>query len=146
MLTDGHFTWNVESHVGPGCPNKSDDVQLVQFGYYCVAHLPSPPPNCTPADMAIFKAVVPGAPYSGSPSDPLTLAIKTHQRQRGGTQDGRVSPCTGASGSYGETTWMILALVGRMMDLYSQVYPRLDKCPGCPAALAAASKKTFAHT
>lgn len=142
ILNGGQFSWNVSSHVGPGCPNLPEDVQLVQFGYYSAAHLSTPPPNCTPADMAIFRSIVPGAPYFGGPTEPLSLAIRAHQRERGGTQDGRVSPAQ-ASGSFGEASWMILGLDYRIWSLYPNQYPRLDECPACPPALAAASKRVF---
>jgi hypothetical protein len=40
---------------------------------------------------ALAAKVVPGALYTGGATDPLTLAIKEHERGRGGTQDGHVS-------------------------------------------------------
>ncbi len=143
ILDVGKCCWNVDAHVGPGCPNKLEDVQLVQYGYYCMSRSYSLPPGLTPAEQAVIAAVVPGAPYSGSPTDPLTLAIKAHQRVRGGTQDGRVSPFTSASGYYSEQTWMIISLIGRMMNYCPNIYPRLDKGPMCPPALAAASRRIF---
>jgi hypothetical protein len=143
MLDGGRFCFNVDSHVGPGCPNKTDDVQLVQFGYYCMTRSNYAPFGLTPAEMAIIKTVVPGAPYTGSPTDPLTLSIKAHQRARGGTQDGRVSPFTNASGFYGEQTWMIISLVVNIIIVYSELYPRLDKAPNCPPVLAATVRRMF---
>lgn len=142
MLTGGVFCFNVDAHVGPGCPNKQDDVQLVQYAYYCTAQLP-PPAGATPADMAIFKSVVPGAPYNGGPNDPLTLAIRAHQRIRGGVQDGKVSPCNSPSGSYGDKTWLILGLCGRIRAKYPDIWPRIDRCPNCPPALASVCRNAF---
>ncbi len=41
------FFWNVDAHVGPACPNKAEDVQLVQLGYHCYARSStSPIGNC----------------------------------------------------------------------------------------------------
>lgn len=136
------FFWNVDAHVGPGCPNKPEDVQLVQFGYYCMAR--NPAANNTPQEKAAYKAVVPGAPYSGAANDPLTIAIKTHQAVRGGTQDGRVSPIQNASGSYGEKSWMIIPLVNSIKDVNRQAWPNIQRAQKCPAALAAVAERTFA--
>ena len=142
MLDSGKFCLNVDSHVGPGCSNKVEDVQLVQFGYYCMTRSNYAPFGLTPAEMAIIKTVVPWCLY-GSLTDPLTLSIKAHQRARGGTQDGRVSPFTSASGFYGESTWMIISLVVNIIMVYPDLYPRLDKVSNCPPALAAATRRMF---
>jgi hypothetical protein len=45
------FAWNVDAHVGPGCPNKAENVQVVQYGYYCVGKSPKPPAGLTPAEL-----------------------------------------------------------------------------------------------
>lgn len=138
------FFWNIDSHVGPGCPNKADDVQLVQYGYYCMARNPAGA-SLTPAEKAAYLAVVPGAGYSGAWNDPLTVAIKTHQAHRGGTQDGKVSPVpANSSGSYGPTTWMIVPLVNNIKDVNRQVWPNIHKGQNCPNALKTVSERTFA--
>ena len=31
------FCWNIGANVGPGCPNRIDNVHLVQLGYACKA-------------------------------------------------------------------------------------------------------------
>ena len=131
VCNNGRFYWTVETHVGPGCPNKVDDVQLVQFCYSCLAANPKTP--VTPADRAIFAAVVPGAPYTGSQADPLTIAIKLHQKQRGGTQDGRISPAQQTI-TY---EWMILSLSNNTSNYVGQIWPRIDLHPKCPATLKA---------
>ncbi len=38
VAQDGRFYWTVDAHAGPGCPNKADDVQLVQFGCWCMGN------------------------------------------------------------------------------------------------------------
>jgi hypothetical protein len=142
-LIDGKFAWSVSSHVGPNCPNMPEDVQLVQFGYYCAARTPTGTAKFTPEERAILNSVVPGAPYTGGPTDPLTLAIKAHQRIHGGTQDGRISPLAGQSGWYGGGTYLMIALTGRMMEFRPEIYPRLDKYPSCPPALMSLCRKMF---
>lgn len=130
------YFMNLDGNVGLNSPNLIDDVQLVQFGFLAMAA------NNTfsAADRAVFAAVVPGAAYSGSPTDPLTLAIKRHQASRGGTQDGHVSVMTGtmmyADGS-GNHTFQLVALMNNIRDFTVGLYPRIDRHARCPPALAA---------
>jgi hypothetical protein len=76
---------------------------------------------------------VPGAPYTGGPADPLTIAIKLHQKHRGGVQDGRISPAQQTL-TY---DWMILALSNNVSSYLASTWPRIEHHPKCPAALAA---------
>jgi hypothetical protein len=146
MFADHVFSWTVEAHVGAGCPNKPDDVGLVQLGYSCVAKAPSLMARFTPQEQAIIKSIVPGEHYSGSATDKLTLAIRAQQRVRGGTQDGRVSPVQNAAGMYSSSHgWMITALVNNIYQVHVNQWPHLHRIPGCPAALAKVSKYTFEH-
>ncbi len=142
FMADARFWWNVDSHVGPFCPNKIEDVQLVQLGYACKAA--STKDTSPPAAKAIFAAVVPGALYTGAANDPLSIAIRTHQKLKGGTQDGRVSPVQNSTGSYdGENLWMIQGLDNCMLDVLKSAWPRLDKHPKCPGALRAVVLRVF---
>lgn len=135
------FYWNVDAHVGPGCPNRPDDVQLVQLGYYAMARSTSP--EVDPKARLVYMGVTPGAPYSGALTDPLTHAIKTQQALRGGTQDGRVSPIQNASGVYGSQTWMLIPLCNCIYDYFPRAWPLLHKMQGCPGILAGVSETTF---
>jgi hypothetical protein len=146
LTADKRFFWNVDAHVGPGCPNKAEDVQLVQFGYFCMGKSPQglAAGGYTPQEQAVIKSIAPGETYSGSPTDKLSLAIKAQQRIRGGTQDGRVSPIQNVSGSYsGSLSWMIVALDNNIRDVNPNLWPVLHRMPNCPPALAAASVRTF---
>lgn len=134
------FVWNIDAHVGPGCPNRPEDVQLVQLGYYWMAR--NPKKAMTPQRKAAYSAVVPGSKYTGLPGDPLSVAIKVHQQERGGTQDGKVSPVQ-PSGAYGEHIYMLVSLSNNIKYTNFNVWPLLHKVPNCPAALAAASRRTF---
>ena len=137
------FWWNVDAHVGPGCPNKLEDYQLVQLGYASKA-VDTQDTNSTPALRAIYAQVVPGSVYTGGASDPLTVAIKAHQKHRGGTQDGKISPIQSASGTYdGQHLWLIMALNNCILDVIGTSWPRLDAHPKCPAGLRAAVLRVF---
>lgn len=130
------FFWNVSANVGVVSPNKADDVQLVQLAYACAAF----GANFDPATRAIFAAVVPGAPYSGQEADPLTRAIRAHQKHRGGVQDGHVSVLTNlVTATYdGKNSFMIVSLNTQMRQQLVGYFPRLDKHAKCPALVRAA--------
>ena len=126
--------WNLNGNVGPGSPNHADDVQLVQLGYHCAAT-----DTNFPGDVrAAFAAVVPGAPYSGGASELLTIAIRLHQKDRGGIQDGHVSPLRPGTGMYdGRHSFMLIALNNQIKDRIPNAFPRIDLHPRCPALLKA---------
>lgn len=131
------FFWNVSANVGVKSPNKPDDVQLVQLGYACAAY-----DTFYDAMLrATFAAVVPGAPYSGQENDPLTRAIRAHEKQRGGAQDGHVSvptSLTNASYDGGAHTYLIVSLNFQFRRQLPGNFPRLDKHPRCPPLIRAA--------
>lgn len=136
----------MDSHVGPNCPNKPEDVQLVQFSYFCMGknNAKTASWGFTPKEMANIRSIVPGEPYSGAYSDKLSAAIRAHQRIRGGTQDGRVSPIQSAAGVYAEgLAWMIIALCNNIEDVNASHWPLLHLMPGCPGQLATASRRTL---
>ncbi len=130
------FFWNIDANVGLNSPNKREDVQLIQFGYFALAQRT----NISAAEKAAYSAVVPGAPYSGAAADPLTIAIRTHQAVIGGTQDGHVSVIqSGTVGTYdGQHGFMLIRLVNNIMDLTANDFPRIDKHPRCPPLVRAA--------
>ena len=130
------FFWNVSANVGAKSPNLPDDVQLVQLGYLCAAA----DTFYDAALRATFAAVVPGAPYSGQENDPLTRAIRGHEKQRGGAQDGRVSVASPNNASYdgGAHTFLIVSLNYQLRKYLPGNFPRLDKHPRCPSLLRAA--------
>ena len=132
-----YFFWNIDANVGPGCPNKIEDVHLVQLAYASAAMNPA----LAPAERAVYAQVVVGAPYMGGANDPLTIAIRTHQKSRGGTQDGHVSPI-GPSGSYGPMSYMLIPLNNNIRNSVSNpCWPRIDQHPKCSPILKEAVKR-----
>jgi hypothetical protein len=141
LLDFGRFYWNIDANVGIGCPNKAEDVHLVQLAFHCRAN--NPKLSANKEEQAIFSAVIPGAPYSGSPMDPLSIAIKFAQKQRGGVQDGRVSKMK-PEGMYSPgVTWMLVGLNNNMVDILGGMWPFLDRHPKCTPALKELVKRTF---
>ncbi|MCP4561304.1 MAG: hypothetical protein GY873_18790 [Bosea sp.] len=120
--------WNLTANVGVRSPNQREDVQFVQFGYFAMANSSK---NQNSQLKAVFAAVQIGAEYSGQEDDPLTRAIRAHQKERGGVQDGHVSVMRSILYS-GTTSFMAIALNNNLLDLIPDYYPRLDRHPKCP--------------
>ncbi|BDC53010.1 hypothetical protein F183_A53250 [Bryobacterales bacterium F-183] len=135
------FFWNLDGNVGPGCPNKIEDVQLVQLGFHCKANNPKYP--ITPASKAIYSAVVPGAPYTGGYNDPLSIAIRQFQKERGGPQDGRVSVISGSGMISDKLGFMMVALNNNISDCITNNWPFIDRHSQCPGALKAVVGRSF---
>ena len=148
MCIDGdlnRFYWNTHANVGPCCPNKPEDVQLIQLAYACKAS--NPRSVLDPATRAIYAAVVPGATYTGSPNDPLSIAIRTHQKQLGGIQDGVVSSMKSSSGMYSaDKAWMLVALNNNIADVLGNQWPFIDRHPSCPPTLRDLVARVFTVT
>jgi hypothetical protein len=136
------FYWNVDQHVGVGGANKVEDVQLVQLGYFGMAALKA---SEVPAEMiAAASKIQPGETYTGKPDESLSVAIRMHQKLRGGVQDGVISPVQNTSGHYTpQLFWMIISLQQNLADSMAASWPHLDKHPKCPTQLSAIARKTF---
>ena len=129
------FLFNLDANVGPGCPNRPDDVAFVQLGYYAVLRDPTNATKMSAADRSAFAKIVPGAAYTGSAEDPLTRAISVHETSRGGTRDGHVSVARGSGFYDAAHTFIVVALNNALRDTLKGDYPRIDKHPQCPAVL-----------
>jgi hypothetical protein len=133
--------FNLDGAVGVKAPNHEADVQLVQFAYYAMSELR----EGSAAELAAFSRVQPGMFYAGTETDPLTLAIREHQRARGGTQDGHVSviPAGNTLLYDGMHSFMLVALNNNLRKLMPTDFPRIDKHTRCPAALRSAIQQSM---
>jgi hypothetical protein len=135
--------WNVSANVGLASPNRPDDVELVQFGYY--AMLNNPKVEKTDEQRQAFSKIIPGQRCNGTAADPLVAAILAHEKARGQAQDGHVSSITNG-GVYraadGRHTFLMLALNANMYDLVPDAFPRIDRHPQCPPQVAQLVKRT----
>jgi len=124
--------YNVDAVVGAApAVNNREDVLLVQFAFTVIASKPSP--NSSPVFHQAAAAVKP----TGTIDQATINAIRAAQQQardlgsKSTVVDGRVSPASGGYG-YGGPTYTIVNLnesvQGRNLDLW----PRIDKIPGCP--------------
>ena len=137
--------WNLSADVGPGQPNKADDVELVRFGYFMMKDNP----KALGGTFAALKPILDKVKPTGGFDDTLAEAIRTHQRLRGGTQDGRVSVAKANNfnrGQYdGQHVWMIFPLNNSMIDMAADIYPRIDLHPQSGPSVSAAVRKICLH-
>jgi hypothetical protein len=140
------FYWNLSANVGLGCPNRIDDVQLVQLGY-ALALETSWDNVVFDAEMrSICKKIIPGQPYSGVANDPLTLAIVAHQKKQKIAPDGHVSVLppmsSGVYQKHGTNhVFLLVRLVNAIKEMTPEYFPRIDLHPKCPLALKSAVRK-----
>jgi hypothetical protein len=134
--SDPKLYWTVGNYVGPYCVNSPGDVQLVQFGYFCMAANGA---AIDPALLQLAALIVPGEPYSGTSTDKLSRCILRHQQVRGGTVDGRVSPIPNAAAFNAAATaapWMLIPLNTHISITLGAMWPNLPSHPACPYVLA----------
>lgn len=132
VVTNGsRIAFNLSNAVGPRQPNGQLDVQLVQFGFYCLSRTSR---EARPILKQAAAQVRVGLGYTGLPNDPLSIAIREHQAQFGKTRDGIVSPLPpGLSMSYGGGVYRTFAyLLANISDEMGDNWPMLHRHPQCP--------------
>ncbi|MFO1087064.1 MAG: hypothetical protein U1E21_21120 [Reyranellaceae bacterium] len=141
------FFYNIDAKVGAHAPNRVNDVQLVQFGYFAMLRSPKNANSLSAAERDAFGKIVLGSPCNGTDADPLVRAIRAHQASRGGTQDGLVSELKPGHIAYtdrtGFHTLILVALNNSMRDVMAGRFPRIDLHESCPAGLKAFVKGLF---
>jgi hypothetical protein len=141
----GGLFWNLSADVGPGQPNRPDDVEFVRFGYF----LMKDNPKAMNGPFAALKPVLQHVTPTGVFDNALAEAIRAHQRVRGGTQDGRISVARDNKfnlGAYdGKNTWIVFPLNNSMIELASNIYPRIDLHPQSGPAVSTSVRKICLH-
>jgi hypothetical protein len=133
--------FNVDGAVGAQpAKNNREDVLLIQFAFQVIAN--NPIATTHPDFLAACKQVkITGV------IDPQTIhAIRQMQLKNsmpGAIADGRVSPAK-VGVSYGESTYSIAILMNSLQNRNVDLWPRIDKIPGCPTELQAMVKRTVA--
>jgi hypothetical protein len=135
------FAFNLDANVGPGCPNRQDDVEFVQLGYFAMLLAPKNASILTPAERSAYGKILPGASYRGTADDPLTRAIITHEAARGGAQDGHVSVARPVLYD-SHHSFIVFAMNTALIDVVSE-YPRIDRHPRCPGVLRSSVLKAL---
>lgn len=127
--------YNVDAVVGAApAANNREDVLLVQFAFAAMAANPLPG-----ASMEFYKAISAVKP-SGTIDQATIYAIKATQIETKKSQpntivDGRVSPAGGNYGYGGNGFYTIVTLNESVQHRYIELWPRIDKIPGCPLEL-----------
>ncbi|MDH3378526.1 MAG: hypothetical protein OEQ39_16425 [Gammaproteobacteria bacterium] len=128
--------FNVSGVVGAApAKNLREDVLLVQFAFKVIADLP--PRTESPEVAAAAKAVK----LTGIADTATINAIRALQQFRADSKhnpskvvDGRVSPARGGY-NYGAAIWTIANLNNMVKNRAFDIWPRIDKIPGCPVEL-----------
>lgn len=120
--------FNIDGNVGQGCPNNAQDVELVSFFFSCVANDPGRPLD----QKQVFGKVRP----TSTCTPDLVAAINKLSEVLKSPRDGRVSVAKGATGAItGGGAFMIVQLNYQVKKFNTDVWPRIDKMPGCPPGL-----------
>lgn len=139
--------FNVDGVVGaPQAQNKREDVLLVQFAFKLIADSPFPgtPPR-SPALLAAAKAVQVTGTIDAATINAIRVRQQDNKKINPATVvDGRVSPAKGGY-RYG-AAWTIALLNDAIQDRHVDIWPRIDKIPGCPEELKQMVIRTVAGT
>jgi hypothetical protein len=133
--------FNVDGVVGTApATNNREDVLLVQFFLKTIGDLPN---GTDPAVVAACKLVKVTGTIDPQTIAAITAAQQSRKKQNPATVvDGRVSPAKGGY-SYG-AFWTIAQLNHGTRRRHKEVWPRIDKIPGCPDELKAMVTRTVA--
>jgi hypothetical protein len=135
------YFYNVDSAVGPGCPNLRDDVLLVQYLLVTINDNPNafsppfPPLPLKPGETFRADGIV----------GPITLRAIQHFQEVGRTRgnniatDGRVDKATGSgAGATSHTQFTIIFLNNGYRIIRPGMYPNIALLAGdCPSELRA---------
>lgn len=132
---------NIDGDVGENAPNANpQDVALVQFMLRTIGD--------RPGGRAVPVAEVLRQVQTTGVMDAQTIAaIRALQSTRdpGTVVDGKVSRARGYTYD-GVHNYMIVALNHSMRNRYMDLYPRLDRVPGCPLEVEIAVRDAVVGT
>jgi hypothetical protein len=132
--------WTIDSSVGRHASNNSvADISYIQWYYQLASTYAETPPE----RREIYSKVKVTGQCTGKDTDPLVQAILAHQKGLSHpVVDGKVSTLPGASGDVrlgaNQDAFFVLRIGARIAHMYPDAWPRLDKMPKCPPAVAEA--------
>ena len=136
--------YNVEGVVGaPPAENRREEVMFVQFVFTVMAKNPLP---TTPAPLLNAAKAV----HLTGVCDPMTIAaIRAFQEdmKKDTPQqivDGRVSPVRSGYTYSGKAGWIIIHMNDALQNRHVDLWPRIDKIPGCPGELVEMVRRNVA--
>lgn len=129
--------WTIDASVGKRAANSVPaDVAYIQWYYQLASTFRETPPE----RQAIYRKVQVTGHCTGQDSDPLVQAIIAHQQGLNHpVVDGKVSVLSGSAGDQrliGGNAFMVLRIGARIAYMFPDLWPRLDKMPGCPKVVA----------
>lgn len=134
------FYFNLSANVGAMQPNKTDDVELVRFGYKMRRANPKA------ANKPQLNELTDQMNAKGGYGPDLQAVIDEHQSGLGGPRDGRISRAQLFSGDGlydGKNVWIIEGLTNSMRVAAAANFPRIDLHDDCGPELAKAVKRIF---
>lgn len=135
------FIWNLTLPVGTGQPNKIDDVELVRLGYFWSMKVPAF--NSAPGGQKLMSMIT-NLGTRGGFVPLLGEIIVEHEKVRGGTQDGKITPARGHITEYDANhSWIIVKLSKNISFVFPGIFPRLDLIENCGPELRIKILKIF---
>lgn len=133
------FYFNLHAEVGPNCPNRGDDVELVRYGIACLAKWPGNQKSAEGRQFCdLARQVGPTGPFD----TPLASAILACQRANGLTTDGKVSLVRGDFAPSGRS-YILQIMNAAIRIAATSVFPRIDLVPESGAALSQVVRRMF---
>ena len=131
--------FNVDAHVGSGCPNKKPDVMFVQFCFRTMGTV-ALPGSTLPPDLKARMAAIRIDGTCDAYTSAIILDWQKHRKTQnpGVTADGRVSPSAGSTG-YGSAIYSIGELNMSLKRRFKDKWPMVSQMTQCPPELAAAT-------
>ena len=128
--------YNVDGVVGSNpAVNNREDVLLVQFAFKVIAAKPQG--ISSPESQKVFQAVQTTGIIDQATIDAIRAGQMEVKKQKPkAVVDGRVSPAS--SGSYGfggGASYFVVTLNESIQMRHTEIWPRIDKIPGCPPEL-----------
>lgn len=126
--------FNLDGVVGAApSANGREDVLFVQFCFWVIATHP------LPGSSIEFKQKAAAVKVTGMIDAETVEALRATQEevkkdQPGTVVDGRASPSTGSYG-YGGGAFTIVHLNESVQHRFIDLWPRIDRIPGCPEEL-----------
>jgi hypothetical protein len=139
--------FNVDGVVGANpATNSPEDVLLVQF-FMRFALDKTSYQGISPNDARVIGALRVTGVCDQATVDVIYLSQYYRKQETPSVvADGRISPAR-AGGEYSkDSKWTIITLNYRVKELTKDVWPRIDKIPGCPPQLTQMVARTLVGT
>ncbi len=134
------FYFNLHAEVGPGKPNRIDDVELVRFGIKVLAS--GERARAAGAAASAFVAAAAQVSFLGPYDATIGAAVLAFQRWKGLTQDSTISKIMGAYTPHNRI-YVLQYMQGEMRRTYPNLYPRIDRVAEVGPTVSAVIRNMF---